>query len=71
MGGGLNEFIERLKKEKGITAEGELKGRGRSLSMTDLNRDLEEDDRRVNTDPLDEEKKKYYMNKPNPFMRND
>ena len=30
MDGGLNEYIERLRREKGITADGELKGRGRS-----------------------------------------
>lgn len=39
--------------------------------MTDLNRDLEEDDRRVNTEPLDPEKKKAYLSKPNPFPRKD
>ena len=37
--------------------------------MTDLNRDLQEDERRVHTDPLDEEDKKLYANRPNPFLK--
>jgi hypothetical protein len=47
-----------------------LKGKGKSNSMKDFNRDLEEDERRVHTDPLDEESKKVYANKPNPFLKN-
>lgn len=37
--------------------------------MIDLNRDCEEDERRVNTDPLEHDKKIEYESKPNPFMR--
>ena len=72
LGGGLDEFVERLKVEKGYDEEnGTLKGLGKSQSMIDLNRDLEEDDRRVNTDPLDPEKKKSYLSRPNPFIKGD
>jgi hypothetical protein len=48
-----------------------LKGRGRSTSMSDLNRDLEVDERRIETEPLDEKKKKIYENRPNPFPKNE
>lgn len=38
--------------------------------MIDLgNRDKEDDDRRVNTDPLDSKNKKIYEQKPNPFEK--
>lgn len=56
----MDEFLKRIEDEKGIVVEdrGTLKGLGRSNSMEHLNRDLEQDDRRVHTDPIDEEKKK-------------
>jgi hypothetical protein len=37
-------------------------GKRRTNSMPDLNRDLEEDDRRVHTDPLDPDERKKYEN---------
>ena len=45
-------------------------GPRKSKSMVDLNRDLEEDPRRVHTDPLDEDDKKKYEGIPNPFRNN-
>lgn len=67
---GLSDFINRLKDEKGINDKVVLKGKGRSNSFVDLNRNNEEDDRRVNTDPLDHKNKHKYDNRPNPFLRN-
>jgi hypothetical protein len=67
----LDDLLNRLKREKGLDEKVTLKGLGKSSSMIDLNRDLEEDDRRVNTEPLDPEKKKAYLSKPNPFPRKD
>lgn len=37
--------------------------------MPDLNRDLEEDERRVNTEPLDSKQRKKYDKWINPFER--
>ena len=67
-GHGLNDFIDRLKRDRGDKG---LKGLGKSSSMGNLHRDLEEDERRVNTEPLDKKGKKKYENQPNPFSRND
>ena len=39
--------------------------------MTNLHRDLEEDDRRVNTDPLDSKQRKKYDKWVNPFEKED
>jgi hypothetical protein len=44
-----------------------ITGKRRCNSMPDMNRDLEEDDRRVHTDPLDPEERKKYENMPDPF----
>jgi hypothetical protein len=38
--------------------------------MPDLWRELEVDDRRVHTEPLDPEERKKYESQPNPFIRN-
>ncbi len=63
----LEEFIEKLKSQHQLYDEQETKGRtnGKTLikakSMVDLgDREHEEDERRVNTDPLDSKKQKAY-----------
>lgn len=53
----MDEFIEHLKNQKAIenAANNPNRPRNRANSMIDLgDRTKEEDDRRVNTDPLDE-----------------
>mmetsp|Transcript_22222 Transcript_22222/g.16640 ORF Transcript_22222/g.16640 Transcript_22222/m.16640 type:complete len:103 (+) Transcript_22222:224-532(+) len=67
----IDEFLEELKLHKNLNDDGEpLKNKGKSKSLN-LDRDLEEDDRRVNTDPLDPEKLEEYLSRPNPFLRNE
>lgn len=68
---GMNDFIDKLKNEKGIKGN-ELVGmrnKGRSSSFRALNRDLEDDERRVNTDPIEGKTKKKYDNRTNPFLK--
>ena len=58
-----------LKEQQQMRDRSKLKGLGKSSSQPDLNRDIEEDDRRIHTDPLDAKDKKIYDNKPNPFIK--
>jgi hypothetical protein len=72
-GSTLDEFLEKLKRDRELDkvayrTPNRIK---RGNSMTNLNRDLEEDDRRVNTDPLDSKQRRKYDKWVNPFARED
>jgi len=59
----LEDYAKRLKAER----DGD-KNLRRTKSMCDIgDREREEDDRRVNTDPLDKKKKKMYEDRMNPY----
>jgi|APCry1669189241_1035207.scaffolds.fasta_scaffold14546_2 hypothetical protein len=59
----LEDYAKRLKAEK----DGD-KNLRRTKSMCDIgDREKEEDERRVNTDPLDKKKKKMYEDRMNPY----
>lgn len=63
LGQELQRYAERLKAEKD-----DEKNMRRTKSMCDLgDREREEDDRRVNTDPLDSKKRKMYEDRLNPY----
>lgn len=67
----LDEFMDKLRQERELEAMAYKTPNRykRGSSMTDLHRELEPDDRRVNTDPLDEKQKKKYDKWVNPFAR--
>ena len=72
-GSTLDEFLEKLKRDKELEklAYQTPNRFKRGNSMTNLNRDLEEDDRRVNTDPMDSKQRKKYDKWVNPFAKED
>lgn len=70
LGSNYESMFKRLREERALkmAEDPAKKTMKRGNSMIDIgDRDKEEDDRRVNTDPLDKKKKKIYDNKPNPF----
>ena len=63
LGEALEEYGKRLKAERDA-----VQGVRRTKSMCDIgDRDKEEDERRVNTEPLDKKKKKGYEDRLNPY----
>ena len=55
--GGIDDFLKMLQAENGPK---KINGKRRCNSMPDMYRELEEDDRKVHTEPLDPEERKRY-----------